>query len=108
MASSANLTLSWPRLHTSPMQQLQNWSVCQICGSVAERGTDEWLDSPHRSHVGIRVVRCPRHWSEWALRNCEAGRTNENRNRLYMLKLKYKNAPPPFPTTVPVSDGLEA
>lgn len=70
--------------------QYQHWSVCQVCGRCVERGTDDdWLDSPWKKDPAYRVVRCPKHWSEWALRNSEAGRTNENRLRLYRLQRRY-------------------
>jgi nitrite reductase/ring-hydroxylating ferredoxin subunit len=64
-------------------------SVCQVCGRVAMRDTPDWLDSTWLKDRNYRVVRCPKHWSEWALRNSEAGRTNANRYKLYELREKY-------------------
>jgi hypothetical protein len=90
--------------------QLEHFSVCQVCGRVAPRGTWGWLDAPMRQrgpHKGrrfegsedprnLRVVRCPEHWSEWALRN-SVGRTKEMRRMMKELKAQ---APPPFPASV--------
>lgn len=71
------------------MKQLEDWSVCQVCGRISPRGTDDWLDSQWKANPEYRIVRCPKHWSEWALRNCVAGRTNANRTKLYALRKKY-------------------
>jgi hypothetical protein len=76
------------------LSQYQHWSVCQVCGRIVARDSDpDWLDSPSLDHPGYRVIRCPKHWSEWALRKCEAGRTGENRRKLYRLKVKYAHWP---------------
>lgn len=63
--------------------QFQTWLTCQVCGRVAP--TDDarhWLNQPHRNYKWdptMRVVRCPQHWSEWALRHTVEGRTKTNR-----------------------------
>lgn len=87
----------WARDELLPGEQLQHWSVCQICGRCAPRGTDGWIDAPRRvrgPHYGkvfrgktepLRVVRCPEHWSEWALR-ISIGRTNANRLRMQEVR----------------------
>lgn len=63
--------------------QLRNYRVCQICTRVVPSGAaTDWLVSPLRSNPDILVVRCPAHWSEWSLRISEAGRTNDNRQRM--------------------------
>lgn len=53
--------------------------VCQVCGRSALLGTPHWLNQPHRDFWDIQVQRCPRHWTDWALRNTREGRTNNNR-----------------------------
>lgn len=57
--------------------QMQEWRVCQVCGRLiaASRATDDWLVQPHRENPRLTVVRCPEHWSEWALRQTANGRT---------------------------------
>ena len=65
------------------MEQFKTWLVCQVCGRVTTpEDSDFWLNQPHRSRWDIRVVRCPEHWSEWALRHTREGRTNDNRKRM--------------------------
>jgi len=67
-------------------QQLQKWSVCQICGKVIPRGTGEdWIDSDSLQYPDVRIVRCPQHWSERALRKSSMGRTRANYRKLYRL-----------------------
>lgn len=73
--------------------QLRSVMVCQICGRSAPVGEKHWLDAPHRTIKDVRVVRCPQHWSEWALRNCVAGRTKVMRERARKAKEQ------PVPTT---------
>ena len=82
--------------------QFVTWLTCQFCGRLVLRRTARWwLDEPHRTMPGVRVVRCPEHWSEWALRNTKAGRTKAM--RLRMAKAKARPVPPipaylgPFP-----------
>ena len=61
-------------------QQFKTWLVCQFCGRVTPRANAEgWLDQPHKDQWDVRVVRCPQHISEWALRHTRQGRTNANR-----------------------------
>lgn len=56
---------------------------CQVCGRASRRqDAKQWLVSPHRSRPGLEIVRCPQHWSEWALRNSKAGRTKVMRQRM--------------------------
>lgn len=63
--------------------QRQTLRVCQFCGRVTTREQIEgWLVSPHKSDLNITVVRCPQHWSEWALRHCRDGRTRVMRDRM--------------------------
>lgn len=65
------------------MEQFRTWLVCQFCGRAAPRlAVDHWLDEDHRTRPGLRVVRCPQHWSEWALRHTKVGRTSEMRARM--------------------------
>jgi hypothetical protein len=79
-------------------RQFENWSVCQICGRCRARGTVGWLDAPYRfrgqhhgpnfngsKHEWLRIVRCPQHWSVWALRH-SIGRSK--RNMLLMKAVK--------------------
>lgn len=91
-------------------QQLEHFSVCQVCGRVSPRGSVGWLDAPMRQrgpHTGsrfsggqdprhLRVIRCPEHISEWALRH-SIGRTKEARKLMAEGKTA---APPPFPPSV--------
>lgn len=63
--------------------QFRTWLVCQFCGATTTPDNAEhWLNQPHRERWDIRVVRCPQHWSEWALRHTREGRTKENRKRM--------------------------
>lgn len=86
------------------MDQFQTWAVCQYCGAVTDRdNAPYWLIQPHRSDREIDIVRCPQHWSEWALRHTKEGRTKQNRQR--MQEALQQPAPTipahlsPFPTT---------
>lgn len=100
------------------MPQMQHWSVCQICGRVTPRGTGkDWIDAPLRYRKPgdqgrgfhgeydphYRIVRCPLHWSEWALRN-SIGRTNANRKRMAELKANPPVLPPPHIEPFPMHD----
>ena len=61
-------------------KQFKGWLVCQFCGrTVAAADSKHWLNQPHRDRWDVRVVRCPEHWSEWALRHTREGRTKANR-----------------------------
>lgn len=74
-------------------RQLVNWSVCQVCGRAVERDSEpDWIDYPWKLDPSYRVVRCPRHWSEKALRN-SIGRSQENMMKLHKLRAKYKDQP---------------
>lgn len=95
-------------------EQMQHWSCCQICGRTVARGHPDWIDAPLRNDDrGLRVVRCPMHWSEWALRN-SIGRTNANREKMRELKGRYLGLPmtsnpmiEPFPVVdEPPSKGM--
>lgn len=84
--------------------QFTTWRVCQVCGlAAASDAVQGWLVSPHRKQAGVIVVRCPQHWSEWALRNCQEGRTKVMREQ--MRQAAQMNPPvipaylSPFPTT---------
>ena len=84
--------------------QLQTVRVCQVCGLATARDqADDWLVSPHRTDLNITIVRCPEHWSEWALRQCRDGRTRVMRDRMKQaLALPVPVMPAslsPFPTT---------
>lgn len=70
----------------SEFRQLEHWSVCQKCGRVARRGTIHWLDLPDIGGGGYRVVRCPMHWTEWAIRNTALRRTDDGRRRMKLAK----------------------
>lgn len=83
--------------------QFQTWRVCMICGMATSRDDAEgWLVSPHKKDMNVTIVRCPQHWSEWALRNCKAGRTRVMRDRMKeALAMPAPTIPPalqPFPT----------
>lgn len=84
-------------------RQFTTWRVCQVCGLATPADHVEgWLVSPHRTRREITVVRCPQHWSEWALRNCRDGRTKVMRQKA--REAAQMPAPPipahlsPFPT----------
>jgi hypothetical protein len=84
-------------------QQFVTWLVCQFCGRVAAKDDAPfWLNEPHKDSRDYNVVRCPQHWSEWALRNTRKGRTNEMRERMAeALAQPAPVMPPhlePFPT----------
>ena len=88
------------------MSQLVTQLVCQVCGRVTQRDSRDakhWLNEPHRSAYWVNVVRCPQHWSEWALRHTQKGRTKDMRARMKIaLAQPAPVIPPllsPFPTT---------
>lgn len=65
------------------MDQLVAQLVCQFCGRVTlKTNAAHWLDEPSRTDIMVHIVRCPQHWSEWALRNTRVGRTKEMRARM--------------------------
>ena len=50
--------------------QMDSTLVCQKCGrSTLVKYATHWLNEPHKIYTGYRVVRCPEHWTEWAMRN---------------------------------------
>jgi len=84
-------------------QQFTTWLTCQTCGRATLRQTAVgWLDSPRRTDPDVAVVRCPQHWSEWALRVCQAGRTKAMRQAMAeALKMPVPPIPValgPYPT----------
>lgn len=93
--------MSW-RNDDARATQFKTWLVCQVCGRSAPKDTPHWFSSPHRTYPGAQVVRCPQHWSEWALRNSQAGRTNEMRRRkreaLAQPTVEFPVRLEPFPT----------
>ena len=85
------------------MPQFKTWLVCQVCGrAVPRENSVGWLAQPHKNRPGIEVVRCPEHWSEWALRHTVEGRTKKNRAAMQVaLAMPIPPIPPhvqPFPT----------
>lgn len=86
-------------------QQMKVWAVCQLCGEATlRRKAKGWLISPYRKELTIDIIRCPRHISEWALRQCIAGRTKEMRKM--MAEGRKQPAPPikPINSPMPLSD----
>jgi len=75
--------------------------VCQVCGRVTHWDqTDAWLVSPRRDDQTILIVRCPKHISEWSMRQSVAGRTKANRQKMAEGKQwdePIPLAPAPFP-----------
>lgn len=88
------------------MAQLVSQLVCQVCGRTvhASENTEHWLNEPHRSDFWLNVVRCPRHWSEWALRNSKAGRTKDMRERMRVASLQPEPAIPAWLDPFPIRD----
>lgn len=83
-------------------RQFKAWLICQFCGRVSPaEDAEHWLNQAHRERIDVRVVRCPEHWSEWALRHTREGRSNNNRERMVdALAQPPANIPPhvqPFP-----------
>ena len=75
--------------------QFKTWLVCQFCGRVTSaKDSEGWLNQPHRDRLDVRVVRCPPHISEWALRHTREGRTKDNRE---LLRKGHETAMPPIP-----------
>ena len=88
--------------------QLRSWAVCQVCGYAVpmHEATPEalWLvgdyhpversdrATPYSEGLGLKVVRCPRHISDHALR-ISVGRTNEWRD---IMRRGRDWEPPPF------------
>ena len=62
--------------------QRQGYLCCQVCGRSSLPGEPHWLNQRHAEIIGLYVQRCPRHWTDWALRNTRAGRTNANRKAM--------------------------
>lgn len=87
------------------MTQFKTWLVCQFCGrTTAKEDSEGWLDQPHRNRWDVRVVRCPQHISEWALRHTRAGRTKENRELLRRGKEIPEPPIPPHASPFPMQD----
>jgi hypothetical protein len=85
--------------------QFSTWLVCQFCGRTSPADDAEhWLNQPHRERWDVRVVRCPEHWSEWALRHTREGRTKDNRAR---MKEALSQPPPPIPPSASPFPVLE-
>lgn len=92
--------------------QLKDWACCQACGLTVHRSQatpeDGWLVSPHRRYgakYGIDIVRCPRHISEWALRESVAGRTKFWRQKMEEGKKLPPPAVPPELSPMPMFDA---
>lgn len=86
-------------------KQFKTWVVCQVCGRTAPADeAPHWLNQPHRERWDIRIVRCPQHWSEWALRHTREGRTNAN--RAAMAEALAQPAPvfPPYASPFPLRE----
>lgn len=86
------------------MTQFVHWLTCQFCGRAAPKDQAVgWLNDPHRFNTEVNVVRCPQHWSEWALRNTRTGRTKGQRAQaVKSRKMKVPTIPvaiEPFPIT---------
>lgn len=84
--------------------------VCQVCGRSTFPKTKHWLDQPHKDILGLRVQRCPQHWTDWALRNTREGRTNAN--RAAMKEALQQDAPAIHPyaepwSAVPLPDNAD-
>lgn len=81
--------------------QNRSWPTCQICGRVTHQDkTGGWLVSPRRGDKEILVVRCPKHISEWSLRQSVEGRTKASRQKMAEGKQWDEPIPPalsPFP-----------
>lgn len=74
------------------MQQMLEYPTCQVCGvNTTAADTDGWLIAPRKYDKTLVVIRCPRHISEWSLRE-SIGRTAEGRR----MMAKGKNMPPPI------------
>lgn len=84
-------------------KQLVDWSVCQTCGRSAARGTMHWLDLPYRKDPDYRVVRCPKHWTDHAIRQTALRRTDDGRRRME-LALRYAEAHPELFMSNPLLD----
>jgi hypothetical protein len=90
------------------MEQLRNWSVCQICARCIPRDSDpEWLDELLDRDPAFRVVRCPIHWSNKAMRRTPTGRTKARVEHMYRMRIKYADWPDkPLVGGVPLVDAL--
>ena len=89
-------------------KQFKTWLVCQYCGATTPvEQSDHWLNQPHRERWDIRVVRCPQHWSEWALRQTREGRTNENRAAMAEALALPPLPIPPYASPFPMTDREE-
>lgn len=75
-------------------EQMMDYPTCQICGmNTTADYTKGWLIAPRRWDPTLYVIRCPRHISEWSLRE-SIGRTAEGRR---MMEAGRKLPPPPIP-----------
>lgn len=90
------------------MDQLVTQLVCQFCGRTTMRaGAKFWLNEPHRFDDSVYVVRCPEHWSEWALRHTKAGRTEEMRARMREALSQPSPSIPPWLDPFPMMNHFE-
>lgn len=91
------------------VKQLTTQLVCQVCGRTCPRETasEFWLNEPHRFDFWLNVVRCPRHWSEWALRHTKAGRTTEMRRRMAEALSQPEPAIPAWLDPFPINNKEE-
>ena len=86
-------------------EQFRTWLVCQLCGRATSLDASEhWLNQPHRDRWDVRVVRCPQHWSEWALRHTREGRTKENREAMAEALFQPVPVIPPHVSPFPIRE----
>jgi hypothetical protein len=87
------------------VKQFQTWLVCQFCGRTTSVDEAEgWLNQPHRHERGLRIVRCPQHISEWALRHTEEGRTLANRELAEKGRMMPVPIIPPYASPFPLTE----
>lgn len=87
------------------MKQFRSWLVCQVCGRVTTpEDSEHWLNQPHRERWDVRVIRCPQHWSEWALRHTREGRSNANREAMREALAQPEPVIPPNVGPFPVAE----
>ena len=86
-------------------EQMMDYPTCQICGhNTTADQTEGWLIAPRWYDATLYVIRCPRHISEWSLRE-SIGRTAEGRRM--MREGKNYPSPPVPPLLSPYVMGLQ-
>lgn len=72
--------------------------MCQVCGRVisakrALKRENDWFVAPMRDDPSFTIIRCPDHWSAWALRISVVGRKQPWLDRMAEVERNRQNRP---------------